>query len=133
VRTVRDEAVNRTLQKLEVSVALQQPHVAAMLEVARQAYNHRDYLYDICRELGSARPAEKKFENIKDRTVQEIKSELAGYLISGGIHAVSSQLREVGFFERPLGALGPALDERTSRVFQGFFESSLAEVGQWEG
>jgi hypothetical protein len=128
VRTVRDETINRILRELEISAAPQQPHLVPVLEAVRQAYNHRDYLYDICRELASTRPAGEKIENMKDRTADEIKAELVGLLTTGGIQSVSSQLRELRFFERPFGAHGPNLDARTSAVFQEFFESSVAEV-----
>jgi hypothetical protein len=118
------------LQKLEVSAVLHQPHLALAIEGVRQAYNHRDYLYDVCRELSSARPVEEKVEKLKERTMQEIKAEVAGYLVSGGSHMVSLHLRRLGFFDKPFGPKGPVLDERTSRLFQDFFESSLAELVQ---
>jgi hypothetical protein len=99
-----------------------------MIELARQAYNHREYLYDVCKELTSAQPVERKIEHLKDRTVDEVKAKLVGLLASGGARAVSSQLRQIGFFERPFGERMAPLDPRTSAVFQEFFESSVAEV-----
>jgi hypothetical protein len=128
VGTLEDEAINKIAQNFEAFVLPQNPLLALTTEAVRQAYNHRDYLCDICRELASTRPAGEKIENMKDRTADEIKAELVSLLTSGGIQAVSSQLRQLGFFERPFGAHGPNLDARTSAVFQGFFESSVADV-----
>jgi hypothetical protein len=102
------------------------------VEAEQGAYNHRDYLYSVCQELSSARSVEDKIENVKERTMQEIKAEAASYLISGGVHAVSSHLRRLGFFDRPFGVSGPLLDERSSRLFQDFFESSVVRVVQSE-
>jgi len=128
VGTLRDAAINRIARDLEVSLLLQRPELIPVIEAVRWAYNHRDYLYDVCKELTSTRPAEEKIENLKDRTVDEIKAELVSLLTRGGIQAVSSQLRQLGFFDRPFGERAPPLDPRTSAVFQGFFESSVAEV-----
>jgi hypothetical protein len=130
LRRARDQAVNRTLQKVEACAVLHQPHLALAIEGVRQAYNHRDYIYDVCKELSSERPIEEKLEKLKERTTQEMKAEVTGYMVSGGSDTVSLHLSRLGLFDKPFGPKGLVLDERTSRLFQDFFESSLAELIQ---
>jgi hypothetical protein len=127
---IRDEAVNRILQKVEASAVVHQPHIAVMIEVARQSYNHRDYLYDVAKELSSNKPADQKFSNVSYRTVQELKTEAAGRLVSGGVAAVSSRLSDIGVFRQPFGLKGPELNETQSNTLRTFFEGTLEQLTQ---
>jgi hypothetical protein len=131
-RRTRDEAINRILQKVEASAVVHQPHIALMIEAVRQSYNHRDYLYDVAKELSSNKPADQKFSNIRERTVQELKGEAASRLVSGGVGAVSSRLSDVGVFRHPFGVKGPALNENQSSMLRAFFEGTLEQLTQGE-
>jgi hypothetical protein len=126
----RDEAVNRTLQKVEASTVVTQPHIAIMIEGVRQSYNHRDYLYDVVKELSSSHPTNQKVSSVRDRTVQEIKSEVVSRLASGGVTAVSSSLRDTGLFKQPFGVKGPVLNEDQENLLQTFFEGTLSQLSQ---
>lgn len=126
----RDEAVNVILKKVEVSAVVHSPYIAAMIEVVRQSYNHRDYLYAVAKELASDKTAKEKMSNIRELTIQEIKKEMVGCLESRGVPAVSSLLKGVGVFSRPLGPKGPQLSDQQSGMLQTFFEWTLNEVVQ---
>jgi hypothetical protein len=126
--TIEREAINLILRKVEASAVLaQQHHVAAMVEAIRQSYNHRDYLYDVLKEISSSKSTAQKSSNISDRTVEEIKAEVVGRLVSGGVSAVSSRLGEMGAFAR-LGAGGAMLNEGQSILLQTFFEGTLNQI-----
>jgi hypothetical protein len=116
------------LLKVEASAVVHQPHIALMIEGIRQSYNHRDYLYDVGKELISNKPADQKLSNIRDRTAEEIKAEGVTRLASGGATAVSSQLKDLGVFRRPFGLRGPELNEQQSRAMQFFFEGTLSQL-----
>jgi hypothetical protein len=101
-----------------------------MIEGIRQSYNHRDYLYDVGKELVSNKPADQKLSNIRDRSAQEIKAEAVSRFASGGTTAVSSQLKVLGVFRRPFGPKGPELNEQQSLTLQFFFEGTLSQLVQ---
>jgi hypothetical protein len=126
----RDEAINRVLQKVEASAVVHQPHIALMIEVVRQSYNHRDYLFDVAKELSSNEPADQKLSNIRDRTVQELKAEATSRLASGGVAGVSSRLKDIGVFRHPFGLKGPELSDQRSDMLQAFFEGTLNQLKQ---
>jgi len=130
VKKARDEAVNRILQKVELSAVVTQPHITLTIEIVRQSYNHRDYLYDVAKELSSSDSTDQKFSNIRDRTVQELKKEAMSRLATGGVTAVSSGLRDMGVFTRPFGLKGPVLNENQSRMLQTFFEGTLNQLSE---
>src|SRR5208337_268104 len=130
-KKLRDEAINRILQKIEASAILtQQHHIAVMVEAVRQVYNHRDYVYDVVQELASSKPLDQKVSNVRNRSVQELTGELTGRLASGGVKAVSSLLRDTGFFNQPFGTKGPELDDNKSKLMQTFFEGTLNTLAQ---
>lgn len=123
--------VNRVIQQAETSTAPTLPHVALTLEFIRQSYNHRDYIYGVWKDLSSDDSRSEKLDKVRQRTVEEIRDEFAGYLVSGGVRSVAAQLSQIGFFNRPLGKEGQSFDEGTAGLFRKFFESSLTTlVGQ---
>ena len=129
-KQARDEAVNVILKKVEASTVVHSPHIAAIVEVARQSYNHRDYLYAVAKELASDSSTKEKFSNIRDLTIQEIKKETVSRLESGGTSAVSSYLKVLGVFEQPFGTKGRRLNDQQSDTLQKFFERTLNQIAE---
>jgi hypothetical protein len=127
-RKVVPVIVNQLFQQAETVTAPTQPQAALMLEFARQAYNHREFIYDTWKDLSLSHSVSEVRDKLERRTSEEIRDEFTGCLINGGVHAVSAQLTHIGFFKTPLAGRGPSLDEQTAEVFRKFFESSLTTL-----
>jgi len=125
---LRDQAVSRILQVVVASQVISQPHMALMVEGLRQAYSHREFIYDIAREISSDRSVEEKLQTIEEKAFQQMRSEAASCLIGGGVRSVSLFLAQQGFFTKPFGSKGPVLDEQQSGIFRSIFENSLSQM-----